>query len=444
LLLPAQTVYYTLWFDTEDYIDPRADDAALRLALDLDKMGVKATFKMVGESAVALEKRGRRDVIQALSRHDIGYHTANHSIPPTPSLYLSTLGMMHGAAEFIRREGPMLREVERIFGRRASCYGQPGNSWGPQSSIALRQLGVPAYVDEARQILLDHQPYWYGGVLHVYNLGPFGMRADINDRGKLAAAKQQFDDAVAKLRAQGGGVIQTYYHPNEWSSTQFWDGVNFSRGVYTAPADYKLPQRREPANEAQAYEIFYEYIKHIKANPHVRIITTADLPGLYADIAPPASAAEARATWREGINFNREHSAAELLLALLDMKPQYVDGPDGRTSTLAKSTNWPLHLWERTLADVRHFIETNRRLPAEIWVGSDRLSLADFAATLAATPAGQAPRYTPGKLLFEKHIATDGRKSFDWVIHPEGFDGSQLLEMGRWQAWTLKPAKLVN
>lgn len=440
LLLPGQTIYYTLWFDTEDYIDPRADDAALKLAQGLDKLGVKATFKIVGEKARVLEARGRQDVIRALAAHDIGYHSENHSIPPTPALYLSTLGMLEGANEFVRREGPGLRDLERIFGKRASTYGQPGNSWGPQSTIALRRMGIPTYVDEARQVLLNNQPFWYGGVLHVYNLGPYSVRTELKAKDQLATAKKAFDEAVAKLTAKGGGVIQTYYHPTEWPNVEFWDGVNFRHGAYTAPKDYKLPKPRDAQSEVQAYEIFFDFIKHVQSHKNVKIIVTADLPRLYADRAQPATPDEARQTWRNGITFNENHSAAELLLALLDMTPRYVDGPSARTTTLAKATTWPEDLWQRTLSDVRSFIETEKRLPSEVWVGSDRLSLADFAATLAAGNR----TLTKGALLFEQHIAADGKKNFDWVIHPAGFDGSSLLEMGRWQAWTLKPAKAAS
>jgi hypothetical protein len=433
--LPAQTVYYLLWFDTEDYIDPRADDAAMNLAQGLEKLDVKATFKVVGEKARVLESRGRRDVIRALARHDIGYHSDNHSIPPTPSVYLAPLDMLEGAAEFARREGPGLRDVERIFGKRASTYGQPGNSWGPQSTIALRRLGIPTYVDEARQILLNNQPFWYGGLLHVYNLGPYSIRADINGKEPLATATAKFDAAVAKLLAQGGGVIQTYYHPTEWPNSDFWDGVNFRHGAYTAPKDYKLPTPRTREAEAEAYKIFYDFVRHVRSHKNVRIVTAADLTTLFADRARPATAAEARETWRNGITYNQSHSAAELLLALLDMKPRYVDGPAARTTTQSQATSWPSQLWDRTLSDVRGFIERENRLPSEVWFGSDRLSLADFAATLAT----EDRKLKQGKLLFETHIATDGKKNFDWVIHPQGFDGSALLDLGRLQAWTLKP-----
>lgn len=42
-LAAAGPVYVLLWFDTEDYIDPAADDAALRIAEDLSSLGVRAT-----------------------------------------------------------------------------------------------------------------------------------------------------------------------------------------------------------------------------------------------------------------------------------------------------------------------------------------------------------------------------------------------------------------
>src|SRR5205085_7194772 len=117
-------VYVVLWFDTEDYVDPIADDAALRIAQDLDRLGVRATFKVVGEKARTLEARRRTDVIRALAHHDIGYHSNTHSIPPAPALYLRDLDWLSGAAEFARREGQGARDVHRIFGAVPSCHGQ--------------------------------------------------------------------------------------------------------------------------------------------------------------------------------------------------------------------------------------------------------------------------------------------------------------------------------
>ncbi|HEX7380028.1 MAG TPA: hypothetical protein VF278_23105, partial [Pirellulales bacterium] len=77
------TVYVVLWFDTEDYLLPASDDAALRLAEFLSGEGIRATFKVVGEKARTLKARERFDVIAALKKHEIGYHSNWHSVQPS-------------------------------------------------------------------------------------------------------------------------------------------------------------------------------------------------------------------------------------------------------------------------------------------------------------------------------------------------------------------------
>src|SRR2546421_7927572 len=138
---PAPKVYVILWFDTEDYILPASDDAALWVADFLTKQGIRATFKVVGEKARTLEKRKRTDVIAALKKHEIGYHSNYHSVHPTPAQSLPTLGWDEGVAEFDRRERPGFEDVKRVFGTAPVCYGQPGSSWGPQSFGAMRNWG---------------------------------------------------------------------------------------------------------------------------------------------------------------------------------------------------------------------------------------------------------------------------------------------------------------
>ena len=114
-------VYVILWFDTEDYVLPQSDDAAKRLAEMLTRLGVKATFKVVGEKARVLEQRGRKDVIAALKKHEIGYHSNLHSGQPTPAVYLQNAGWEDGSAEFYRREAQGIRDIERIFGVTPVC-----------------------------------------------------------------------------------------------------------------------------------------------------------------------------------------------------------------------------------------------------------------------------------------------------------------------------------
>src|SRR5262245_39713153 len=138
----APHVDVILWFDTEDYLLPASDDAALRVAQMLTDEGIRGTFKVVGEKARTLERRKRDDVIAALKKHEIGYHSNYHSVQPTPAQYLSTLGWDEGVAEFDRRERPGFEDVKRIFGKTPTCYGRPGSSWGPQSFGAMRNWGM--------------------------------------------------------------------------------------------------------------------------------------------------------------------------------------------------------------------------------------------------------------------------------------------------------------
>ena len=277
-----------LWFDTEDYLEPAADDAALRLAKDLTAEGVGATFKVVGEKARVLEKRGRRDVIQALSRHAIGYHSNWHSVHPTPAEYLVRLGFLEGAEEFERREAAGVADVKRIFGVQPVCYGQPGSSWGPQSNPALRKLGIPMYLDEGTQVGLDEQPFWYGGLLYIFQMGRNQFRAQLNAGTEDAAANKRFDEAAARLASAGGGVISIYYHPTEFVTTEFWDGVNFARGANPEPQAWVKPHRRTPEDSERCYRVLQSFVRHMKSQPGVRFVTARDLLGLYQSPAPKA------------------------------------------------------------------------------------------------------------------------------------------------------------
>ena len=252
-------VYVVLWFDTEDYIEPAADDAALRIATELDKLGVRATFKVVGEKARVLESRGRFDVIRAMGRHDIGYHSNFHSIQPTPALYLRGMGWLDGAAEFERRERPGVEDVRRIFGATPSCYGQPGSSWAPQTFRALLRLGIPVYLDEGEHVGIGEQPFWFGGMLNVFNMGRYQLRASLEDESALPQAFDRFDHAAEQLEANGGGVVSIYYHPTEFVTTAFWD-LNFAKGANPERADWKKPPRRTAEESERCYRILTRYV----------------------------------------------------------------------------------------------------------------------------------------------------------------------------------------
>src|SRR5262245_28271377 len=280
---PAAPIYVTLWFDTEDYILPQSDTAAKRLAETLTRLGVRATFKIVGEKARTLERRGRNDVIAALKKHEIGYHSDTHSQQPTIAVYLQHTGWEDGAAEFYRREVQGVRDIERIFGVTPSCYGQPGAAWASQTFPALKRMGIGMYLDEGDHVGIDDQPFYYGGMLNVFKMRSNVARMELKGGESLTEGKAKFQAAYDKLRAKGGGTISIYYHPCEWVHTEFWDGVNFRRGANPPRSEWKLPGTRPAAETETAFNDFEQYVKFIKEQPGARLVTATELMKLYAD-----------------------------------------------------------------------------------------------------------------------------------------------------------------
>jgi hypothetical protein len=454
LIIPpvsAAPVYVVLWFDTEDYIEPSSDDAALRIAKELTAEGVRGTFKVVGEKARVLEQRGRRDVIQALARQGIGYHSNWHSVHPAPAEYLVHMGYLEGAAEFERREAQGVTDVKRIFGVQPVCYGQPGNSWGPQSNLALRRLGIPMYLDEGDQVGLDEQPFWYGGLLYVFHMGRSNFRAELNVGPEDPAAYKKFDEAAARLESAGGGVLSIYYHPNEFVTTQFWDGPNFSHGANPGREAWVKPRRRTAEDSERCYGVLRQFVHHMKVRPGVRFVTAQELLNLYGNPTPkPADRKLVAAQLSREIIFGdvggQMLSPADMLLEVLGVKPEVVDGPTAPAATTYAKPTIPAGAFRASTADAAEFIRRFHRLPNQVFVGPEALSLADFAATLAGSilEPGSEVRVVRGRIGFDRYFATDGRKSFDWVIHPEGFNGTPLLDLGRLQGWTLKPARFIR
>ncbi|HQR31854.1 MAG TPA: polysaccharide deacetylase family protein [Blastocatellia bacterium] len=466
----AAPVYVTLWFDTEDYVLPQSDDAAKRLAEMLTRLGVKATFKIVGEKARVLEQRGRKDVIAALKKHEIGYHSNLHSGQPTPAVYLQHAGWEDGAAEFFRREVQGVRDIERIFGVTPVCYGQPGSSWGPQSYPALKKMGVSMYLDEADQVGIDDQPFYYGGMLNVFKMRSTAVRMDLGKQDNLATAQTKFQKAVETLRQRGGGTISIYYHPCEFIHREFWDGVNFRRGANPPRSEWKLPPTQTAEEIERNFRDFEQYVQFIQKQSGVQFVHCADLMKLYEDRALTHSftqteiAAIAQSMQKE-IGFQRMSGFAlsaadsfslltEAYLSLLDGKKQPLKlrpiyGP-ARTFSASvggtKPTTVRLSEFSEAVRDVSRFVQAHGRMPDEVWIGAQSISPQDYLATLGAVMEGGVHQQTislrKGVFSADSHVAEDSTKLWGWVIFPEGFHAPKLMELARLQAWTLKPALL--
>ncbi len=407
---PAAKVYVILWFDTEDYLLPADDDAALHLAGFLTHEDIRATFKVVGEKARTLERRKRDDVIDALKKHEIGFHSNWHSVQPSPAMYLSTLGWDEGVAEFDRREGPGRDDVERIFGRAPTCYGQPGSSWGPQSYGAMKKWGMGVYLDAGKHIGLDGKPCYYGGALNLYNLDHI-LRTDLTTGPEAGAQRPRTTSSTPARRCWPRAAASSASSTTRASSSTRSSGTrSISRRVpnRVVREQWKLPPQKSPEETKVAYETFETWLRFIKRFPEVQFVTASEAAKLYRDRArgrrfTPAEIKAVAAAVGDEVTFERYHdytlSASEVFALLndyvaeraagrtpdaLELSKDTPFGPTGESpATLAESVATDWSQFGRTAADVADFVREQHRIPGTVWLGSQPVPPEAYLRTLA-------------------------------------------------------------
>jgi hypothetical protein len=474
------TVYVVLWFDTEDYLLRADDDAILRNATFLTQENLRATFKVVGEKARVLEQRKRTDVIDALKKHEIGFHSNFHSVHPTPAQYLSGLGWDEGMAEFERREGPGLEDVRRILGANPSCYGQPGSSWGPQAFGAMRKWGMKAYLDTGSHVSLDGKPHYYCGLLTMYRL-THTLRTGLGGDKDLQAAKEKFDKSHEQLLQEGGGLVSVFYHPCEFVHKQFWDSI-FKNGANPPREEWTPPPQKTPEESKVAYETFESWIRYIKSFPDVKFITASEAAALYADkvrgrkFSQPELREIAEAVGDQ-VNFQVRQdyalSPADIFGLLGALAPldeavrkihpggaairhdtwvtapaEPVDGPSEPGPALAAPIRVGWSQYARTVKWAMDYMGHHHRIPSTVWLGSTGVPPEAFYTSLARVALslldGQIPETVeirPATFAIGARVADDSPKIWGWLF-PEGWHAPQMMALARRQAWTIKPAIL--
>jgi hypothetical protein len=469
-------VYVVLWFDTEDYLLLADDDATLRNATFLTGEGLKATFKVVGEKARVLEQRGRSDVIAALKKHEIGFHSNLHSVHPTPAQYLSALGWDEGIAEFERREGPGLDDVRRIFGVNPSCYGQPGSSWGPQAFGAMKKWGMKAYLDTGSHLGIEGKPHYYCGLLTMYDL-THTLRTNLGGDKDLEIAMEKFRKSHEQLVKEGGGLVSIFYHPCEFVHKRFWDAI-FKDGVNPPREQWTPPPQKTPEESKVAFETFEAWIRYIKTFPGVKFITASEAARVYRDRAqefPYFDTDLRRLASDSGDEVKYltvpNHRMGDTVLSageILGMMNQYVAnhvqnpkpdpvqvfgaqalyGPDRPGPTVEKPFSVDWSQFSRTVLDVQRYLDHHHRIPSTVWLGSTGVPPESYYTALARVVIEIHDRKTPtaveirpAKFTAGARVADDSPRIFGWLF-PAGFHAPEMMALARRQAWTIKPAIL--
>jgi hypothetical protein len=446
-----------LWYDVEDYINPQADDALLALINMMDSLGIRGSFKIVGEKARVLEQRGRVDIIRKLSGHEICYHTDNHSIHPTMTEYLKDMGFAQGALEFEAKERGGFSDVQRITGQFPTSYGQPGASWAPQVFPVLKKWGVPTYLDSHQVISVEEKPFWYGGILNLTRLWAT-MRMDLEEGG-LERAKAEFDEVCEKADAEQCQLVSIYYHPCEFSSTQFWDGVNFSNGINTPRDQWKPSPARSYEEMHRLVNMLGEFLKYTLTKPNVEYITalqstTCELKNTNAVSAEDIK--EMAGGFENGPDyFVKDHKslcASEVLTLFAKylqgkhISPEFLYGPE---QDVVSSAAGEMKVGDlaKAVSEQYNTVFGYRQLPDLYEIGVSKLNPIDMFCTLKKAielDLSAEDRISPivgrGKLVSSRHINPNSNWGESWVVFPRDIDVTNIIRLAQLQAWTLKPA----
>ncbi|SDX50486.1 hypothetical protein [Paenibacillus sp. CF384] len=449
-------VHVMLWFDTEDYITKESEDALLAVVQMLNKRGVKGIFKIVGEKARKLERNNRLDIIEQLAQHEIGYHTDWHSVHPTVSEYLEHFGFADGAEEFDLRERAGLADVTRITGQTSKCYGQAGYSWAPQTFPVLRKWGIPVYLDVHDQITLDHNPFWYGGLLNLTDM-PGIMRMELKADG-LEEGMALFDRLYDELSIQDQeSFISIYYHPCEFACTGFWDGVNYNQGHNTPPDQWQPAPLRQAGEMERYIEMLGAFIDYTRTKSNVNYITSAVALEMEKSNRNPLHPSDVRAIaagLSDELNYTvyRDYSlSASEIHALFcryllgqELIPELIYGPENETQSDPSEAVRVADI-KKAISEEYPRLLAYKQLPDYFTVAGYRINPVDLTCTLASIIANDYRdedriAIVSGVLKSKEHARTDENWGPQWSPFPPDLKVPNLIRLAQLQTWTLKPA----
>jgi peptidoglycan/xylan/chitin deacetylase (PgdA/CDA1 family) len=461
--------YLVVTFDTEDYVTPEAekiDDIPKWLAETMTEEGVTGTFFVIGEKARSLEKRGRRDVIAAMARHDIGSHTNFGSIHPTVTEELEKAGWDDGVRLMREQESAGIEELERIFGVPVTTLARHGGSYGPQLVYALGRIRAGYQGSPAK--LPGHDVVWFCNALNfsaqVAGFDDAYYRDDLFD--------PVFDRLKMELpeRIRGSGVLALFAgHPTKIRAEEFWD-LNFYYGKNTPPDEWRTPRLRPRETMVTARKNFRRMMRWLKGRDDIEITTYRTLMDVYgvqkgtmtrdelraiaaaalkaralvptADFSPAeafSGLARALAGYQEGGDL------PEILETLRPLGPMEMPPAGSGNASIARDDVFAL-----ARAANEHIARTGS-LPPSLEIGGAPIGTGSLFALFSAVyldldsgrarPAYDALDFEPYPRTNEKGIVEEVEGFKTWPVHRLDLDMSRIVELTRLQLWTLKPAR---
>jgi peptidoglycan/xylan/chitin deacetylase (PgdA/CDA1 family) len=466
---PEPKMYLVINFDTEDYISPESegiDDIPKWLAEIMTEEGITGTFFVIGEKARSLERRGRRDVIAAMARHDIGSHTNRGSIHPTVTEQLETADWDAGLALMYEQESAGIRELERIFGVPVTSLARHGGSYGPQLVAALGRMN--AGYSGSPVSLPGKNVVWFCNALNfsgqVNSLDDTYFKDDLFE-ARFTEIKKELPELAEKVEA----ISFFAGHPCKIRTEQFWD-LNFYYGENREPEEWEIPEMRPRETMATARKNFRRLMRWLKSRNDIEITTFRELMMLYShqkdtitrdDLLEMADSTMKRNSILPGEYFSPAEAFHGLARSLLEYPANGSLPASLKIDTRPFGPmDMPVSRPEASRVDLEEVyglakaaddsISGNGVLPTFLGVGGRRIGTGSLYALFcevfldlhAGTPAGEypVPSFDPYPRTNEDDIVRRVNGSKGWPVHRRDLDMSNIAEMTKLQLWTLKPA----
>lgn len=452
-------------FDSEDYETPAADDAEKWWAETMTKYGITACACVVGELARVLRERGRKDVIHAMAQHEVAFHSDMHSAHPTWAEYLDECDWQQGVERVMREESKGINDVREVFGQHPSSWCKPGASWGPQVAHAMVQMDVPVFCDSPFEAERG-QPLWYDNCLFLKYHTSFDRYFGVPHEERLNKMKEDF---AALCDAHDGGYLVMYTHPCRLFTAQFTDTFRYGNNP---PREQWSPAPLRSAQDiAELQQDFDAFLKWVVSQPNVTLTTYRQLFAEYHPTAAPwlnvkdvlTFHPSNRPTFQRFDGFYLSpaeqfgvlvHAAAALgatgrlpdaipvrrLLGPTDTPPMDVSSGGVSASDFLEAALCIDALCTQTgCIPAKICLDSGAIGPHTLMQAAARV-LTEWQTTqqlpqsVNIHPVSEYPAFT------EREDFQRFKFKGNWSIFPPDFEGNNVLEMIRLQAWTAKPA----
>jgi peptidoglycan/xylan/chitin deacetylase (PgdA/CDA1 family) len=459
-------------FDVEDYTSPESvgmDDIPKWLAEIMTDEGVTGSFFVIGEKARMMERRGRKDVIEAMARHDIGSHTNFGSIHPTVTEILEYASWDKGIETILKNETIGFDDLERIFGQRPANLARHGGSYGPQLTGALSQLNA-GYVYSPIS-LPGHNAVWFCNTLNFYGEGDYGFFDDAYYRDDLFNPMLEALDSLIPASIKDIDVMAFFAcHPSKVRSIQFWDS-NYYKGANPGPDEWKTPELRPLESMETAQKNFRRLVQYLKNRDDIELTTFRELTERFSyqkdEICKDELGLIASRILKENkIVIDELFSGAEVFSALVESLDYYHTEQELPGQVKIKRPFGPLempltnpefdHIPANGVLEIagaaQEYIEETNHLPASLNYDGKKIGTGSMLALfsemfLKIQDANLPDQFSTLAIeaypsVNEENIIRTVAECKEWPVHRKDLDMSHLIEMTKLQLWTLKPARV--